>query len=281
MPAFSRTPAAAPYTGMLVIACATPAEAGALKNHITINEQKRYHATRLIRGVLADRELLLVITGIGPRNAKTAAQLISQHFRPAYVVLMGAAGAVDPSLRVCDIVIVDKILRKQGSIYHTQNISIEHSFSCHHELSRIAFQHIAREGLEPQWGNCLTTEHFIHLKAKKAWIYETFGVKLIEMESAALANIFYTAGIPFINIRVISDTAIRSIIDYEKIAGYKKRREPASLVAYFLQKPGAALKLIRFRSDMRKVRNMIARIAAVLAKDMPEQVKTSTATIPV
>lgn len=266
---------------MLVIACATPAETGSLKKHIDITEHQRYHDTRLIKGILANREILLVITGIGSRHAKTAAQLICHHFRPAYVILMGAAGAVDPTLNVCDVVVVDKILRKQGSIYHTQNISIEHSFSCHQELSRIAFQHITHAGMKPQWGNCLTTEHFIHLKAKKAWIYETFGVKLIEMESAALANIFYTAGIPFINIRIISDTAIRSIIDYEKIAGYKKHGRPVSLVAYFLRQPGAALKLMRFRSDMRRVRNMIARIAAVLAKDMPEQVNTSTATISV
>ncbi len=262
---------------MLVIACATLAEAGALKKHIHITEQQRYHDTRLIKGWLAHRDILLVVTGVGPRHAKTAAQLISQHFHPSYVIFMGAAGAVDPVLQVGDIVVVDKILRKQGSIYHTQNTAIEHSFSCHQELSRIAFQYIAREGMEPQWGNCLTTEHFIHLKAKKAWIFETFGVKLIEMESAALANIFYTAGIPFINIRIISDTAVRSIIDYEKIAEYKKRRRPASLVAYFLQQPGAALKLLQLRSDMRKVRNLIARIAEVMAKDMPDQAKPSAA----
>jgi hypothetical protein len=64
---------------------------------------------------------------------------------------------------------------------------------------------------------------------------------------------------------------MRSIIDYEKIAGYRMKGRRGALAAYFLRQPGAALKLIRFRRDMRRVRNAIARIAEVLVRSMPEQ----------
>ena len=44
-----------------------------------------------------------------------------------------------------------------------------------------------------------------------------------------------------------------------------------ALAAYFLQQPGAAVKLIRFRRDMRRVRTTIAHIAEVLVRSMPGQ----------
>ena len=256
---------------MLVIACATPAESGALKKSISIREQKRYQDACFISGTLLNKEILFVQTGVGPRRAKSAAQLILNHYHPSYIILLGAAGAVDPALQVGDTVIINKILRKAGPIHHTQNNLIEHTFSCHPGLSRIAYHSITQSNMAPLWGNCLTTERFVHLKAKKAWIHETFGVQVIEMESAAMAKIFSAAGVPFINIRIVSDTAVRSIIDYEKIAGYRMKGRRIALAAYFLQQPGAAVKLIRFRRDMRRVRNTIARIAEVLVRSMPGQ----------
>jgi adenosylhomocysteine nucleosidase len=256
---------------MLVIACATPAESGALKKSISIREQKRYQDACFISGTFLNKELLFVQTGVGPRRAKSAAQLILNHYHPAYIILLGAAGAVDPALQVGDTVIINKILRKAGPIHHTQNNLIEHTFSCHPGLSRIAYHSITQSNMAPLWGNCLTTERFVHLKAKKAWIHETFGVQVIEMESAAMAIIFNAAGVPFINIRIVSDTAVRSIIDYEKIAGYKMKGRRIALAAYFLQQPGAAVKLIRFRRDMRRVRTTIAHIAEVLVRSMPGQ----------
>ena len=256
---------------MLVIACATPDESGALKKSISIREQKRYQDSCFISGTLLNKETLFVQTGVGPRRAKSAAQLILNHYHPSYIILLGAAGAVDPSLQVGDTVIINKILRKAGPIHHTQNNLIEHTFPCHPGLSRIAYHSITQSNMAPLWGNCLTTERFVHLKAKKAWIHETFGVQVIEMESAAMAKIFSPAGVPFINIRIVSDTAVRSIIDYEKIAGYKMKAKRIALAAYFLQQPGAAVKLIRFRRDMRRVRTTIAHIAEVLVRSMPGQ----------
>jgi adenosylhomocysteine nucleosidase len=256
---------------MLVIACATPAESGALKKSISIREQKRYQDACFISGTFSDRELLLVQTGIGPRRAKLAAQLILNHYHPAYMILLGAAGAVDPSLQIGDIIIINNILRKAGPIHNTQNIVIEQTYSCHPGLSRIANNTITQSNMSPLWGNCLTTERFVHLKAKKTWLHETFRVQVIEMESAAMAKVFSQAEVPFINIRVVSDTAVRSIIDYEKIAGLKMRESRIALAAYFLQKPGAALKLIRFRRDMRRVGYTICRIAEVLLRNMPGQ----------
>jgi adenosylhomocysteine nucleosidase len=256
---------------MLVIACATPAEAGELIKSISIREQKRYQDARFISGTFLNKDILFVQTGVGPRRAKTAAQHIINHYHPSYIILLGAAGAVAPSLQVGDAVIIDKILRKAVPIHNTQNILIEHTFSCHPGLSRIAHHCITQLGMAPLWGSCLTTERFVHLKAKKAWIHETFGVQVIEMESAAMAKIFSHAKVPFINIRVVSDTALRSIVDYEKVAGYKMKGRRGALAAYLLQQPGAALKLIRFRRDMRRVQNAIARIADVLASNMPER----------
>jgi hypothetical protein len=92
------------------------------------------------------------------------------------------------------------------------------------------------------------------------------------MESAAAAAILCAAGIPFINLRVISDTAEKSVIDYEKIVSVKKRHGRAGLALHFARTPRDLLRLMRFRRHMRSVLKVIANAAEVLAEKLPETV---------
>ena len=135
---------------MLIIACATAAEAGAIRKNIRVTGQHSLSHALVRRGSLRGREIALVETGVGPRRAKQTAQSIIDHFKPAYVVLMGAAGAAAPGLKLGDIVIIEKILRKEGPIHDTNRTGVSSTFFCHAGLNTAARQILLRAGSEPR-----------------------------------------------------------------------------------------------------------------------------------
>ena len=48
---------------------------------------------------------------------------------------------------------------------------------------------------------------FIDNAAFRTWAFETFGARVLDMESAAVAHVAYANGVPFIAIRSLSDLA--------------------------------------------------------------------------
>ena len=48
---------------------------------------------------------------------------------------------------------------------------------------------------------------FIDNAAFRSWAFETFGARVLDMESAAVAHVAYANGVPFIAIRSLSDLA--------------------------------------------------------------------------
>jgi 5'-methylthioadenosine/S-adenosylhomocysteine nucleosidase len=257
---------------MLIISCATAAEARAIRKKIRFTGPQPRTGAAVITGSLRGREVALVETGVGPWRAKEAARLIISHLNPSCVVIMGAAGATDPALRLGDIVIIEQILRKEGPIHDTARAGVSSAFCCHAGLNTAAQQILLQSGMRPVFGNCLTAERFVHRKEKKAWIHETFNARVIEMESAAMAALLSAAKIPFINLRVISDTAEKSIIDYEKIISVKKKHGLPGLWLHFSREPRDLLRLMRFRWNTQKVLKTTAAIAEIIAESLPETV---------
>lgn len=261
---------------MLIISCATAAEAGAVKKKLRITGQQRFPEALVVQGSLQGRKIALVETGVGPRRAKSAARHIIDHLNPSCVVLIGAAGAAAPGLQLGDIVLIEQILRKEGPIHDTKRTAVSSTCCCHAGLNKAAQQVLLQAGLTPVIGNCLTAERFVHRKEKKAWIHKTFNASVIEMESAAMAAVLSAAGVPFINVRVISDTAGKSIIDYEKIISVRKKHGLPGLWLHFLRQPRDLFRLMRFRWQVQAVLKVIAAAAMVLAKGLPESVPGSS-----
>ena len=48
---------------------------------------------------------------------------------------------------------------------------------------------------------------FIDNTAFRNWAFETFGARVLDMESAAVAHVAYANGVPFIAVRSLSDLA--------------------------------------------------------------------------
>lgn len=243
---------------MLVIMSASSREISRLRKKVVIQNQEILCGSLFMECVLNGQEILLVKSGVGAKKARSAARLIAAKYSPAVVLSVGAGGAVDPSLNIGDIVVARKIIHKTGS-HHP----------CHDLLSRKAFELISKSGLPVTRGDCLTVDRFVHLKSEKKRVFHASGVKVIDMESSAAAQVMASANVPFCNVRVVSDTARNDALDVYGILRQKKISGAVGIYLYFFKSPSEILKAVKLLKDMTKVSEIILAVAKTMVGGLP------------
>ncbi len=141
---------------MFVVAVASSDEFHFLGKRSVHVQQKRHSGVFFLRALLNGKNILIVQTGVGPKNAGFAARQIIKNHVSSCVLSIGAAGAADERLHVGDVVVIENVLR-----------STDQSIQCDEGLRGKAFRRIKDSGLRATIGNCLTVNRFIHLKEEK------------------------------------------------------------------------------------------------------------------
>lgn len=165
------------------------------------------------RGRLAGVEVLLAQCGIGKVNAAALTQLLLLEGVSA-VIFTGVAGAVDARLEVGDIVVSTDALQHDLDVtalgYDLGRVPGESlSWPADPRLRRAALEAATelsevRNVLE---GRVVSGDQFIASPTRVAELRERFGAACAEMEGAAVAQLCAKAGVPFVIVRSISDTA--------------------------------------------------------------------------
>lgn len=163
------------------------------------------------QGRINGNEVVLWQCGIGKVNAAIGTmRLIAQH-HPDCIISTGLAGGIDNCLHVMDVVIGSQ------TAYHDvwcgegnelgQVQGLPTRFDADKQLLRCA-QAVSESGNYPTvTGLICTGDQFITNKASLAEIKSHFPDALAcEMESAAIAHTCYLQQVPFLSIRVVSDT---------------------------------------------------------------------------
>ncbi len=241
---------------MLIIAAATSEEIRETLKIADIERHRRHGGMHFFSGRLASRDILLVQTGVGPKKAGAAANKIVKDHAPQAVIAVGAAGATDPGLRVGDIVIASAMLHHTGQ-----------QFPADAAWSEKITRQLRALGMPVSRGDCYTAGTFIHTAGQKQQLYQSTGARVLDMESASLAKRLHPQGVPFINIRIISDTAGKDAFNIEAFYGQTKKNGRFGSCAYFLQNPGELLRAAQLKKNVRLVGK---RIAAVLAHVVQE-----------
>lgn len=167
---------------------------------------------RALRGELEGVPVVVAQCGIGKVNAGALTQfVVSQGARS--VVFTGVAGALDPSLRVGDVVVgVDAVQHDvdvTGLGYAPGEVPGSGSvFGCDQRLVELAMAAAADlEGVRVVRGRVASGDVFVADPVLGARVRETFQASCAEMEGAACAQVCAAWGVPFVVVRSISDTA--------------------------------------------------------------------------
>lgn len=184
----------------------------AIKKYMkNIKEKNIFNLTFYI-GSIENNKCILVKCGVGKVNAARTTQVLIDNFDLNYVVNIGSAGAVNPSLSIGDIIVGDKLIQydfditELGTYEKGEICGIGKYFSCDDTLINLCKQIVEEEDLICKVGKIGTADLFCAKPEKSAEIYKEFGVECVEMEGGAVAQVCQLDNIPFLVIRSISDT---------------------------------------------------------------------------
>ncbi|MCQ2261129.1 MAG: 5'-methylthioadenosine/adenosylhomocysteine nucleosidase [Bacteroidales bacterium] len=161
------------------------------------------------QGIIGGNEVVLWQCGIGKVNAAVGTLRLIQEHRPDVILSTGLAGGIDNCLSVMDVVIgaqaaYHDVWCGMGNEYG-QVQGLPARFDADARLLKVARE--TGDGAHVKEGLLCTGDQFITDREALAVIKSKFPDGLAcEMESAAIAHTCHLMGVPFMSIRVISDT---------------------------------------------------------------------------
>jgi adenosylhomocysteine nucleosidase len=205
---------------MLAIMGAMDEEIEVLLADLRGRETLEWPGVTLHRGVLDGVPVLLTRGGIGKVNAAmTATHLLNAG--ATRVIFTGVAGGVHPDLRVGDIVVSTDLVQHDVDVsalgYDLGTIPGEAPAWAADGRLRAAALEAAREveGVRVLEGRVASGDQFIASREGVQRLWTGFGAACAEMEGAAVAQVCARAGVPFVVIRSVSDTADHAAnVDY-------------------------------------------------------------------
>lgn len=174
-----------------------------------IEEKEGRPNLKFVEGRLNGQDIVLMKSGIGKVCAAAATVELINNFKPHRIINTGLAGGIDKSLSVMDIVAGQDIVyhdvwcgegneygQVQGfpAVYHSDTKLLEKIANIHSDTK------IHR-------GLIASGDKFITDIKQLAEIKKMFPKALaVDMESAAIAQVCHLYNIPFLSLRIISDT---------------------------------------------------------------------------
>jgi nucleoside phosphorylase len=146
-------------------------------------------------------------TGVGPRRSADHMALVLSVLSPASILLIGYAGALDPGLKLGDLVGVQRAL---ACSLHDCNRTLDHlQLDRQFELRDAdAIVGSAKSlGLRAVAGDTLTSAYVLGAPQDKRLLYQKYGASVVDMETAAVAAVAGSRNIPLCCVRAISDEA--------------------------------------------------------------------------
>lgn len=186
-------------------------EINAIKEYLTIKNEKKIYELTFIEGLINDKECIIVEGGVGKVNAARTAQILIDNFKIDYLLNVGVAGGIDVSLNVGDIVIGERLVQHDFDITafdHKKGYipNIGDYIDADENLVKLATKVItSTANTHVKTGIIASGDIFITDENESKKINEEFNALCVEMEGASIAQVAKLCNIPFLILRSISD----------------------------------------------------------------------------
>jgi adenosylhomocysteine nucleosidase len=216
------------------ILCAIPQELVHLRDALAGERAETVAGLRFDRGRLDGHEVVLVGAGIGKVNTALTATLLADRFACRMIVISGVAGGLDPALDIGDVVIADRTLQHDAGVIEEERLA---TYQAGHvpffnptdrlgyavdaalldrlreRLAGLVLPPLSRAagggGAAPRivLGTILSGDQYIHCEATRERLHRKLGGHAVEMEGGALGQVCEAFGLPWLDIRALSDLA--------------------------------------------------------------------------
>jgi adenosylhomocysteine nucleosidase len=212
----------------IVVAAALTQELKPLLNHVKPQERLQTDAFAVIRATYLNHELVVVVTGIGIRNAEVRVESVLDVFHPDLILSIGFAGALYDGAAVGDLILATSVsLVSQNSLKVTAPL-----------LGQGRLLKGQQDSPGVRTGSFFTLETPMEKKAIRALVPAEALYPVCEMETFPIAELARKRGIEFFAVRSITDRADEEIpSDFFTIASGSGTRQRIKAAALFLRKP--------------------------------------------
>lgn len=195
------------------IVVAMDEERDAIKKIMQDIEVEQIYNLEFEKGKIEKRECILVKSGVGKVNAARTTQVLIENFDVECIINVGAAGAIDYSLNIGDILIAKYVVQHDFDITafgHNKGFisGIGNQIQCDINLIN-NFEKLLRSIEEKEYnikmGIVASGDIFCTDEGMKDKINTKFNADVVDMECAAIAQVSYLDKVPFISVRCISD----------------------------------------------------------------------------
>ncbi len=196
----------------IAIMGAMPEEIAPLLEKVEDIKKVDYAKNSYYEATYKGKELVIAYSKIGKVFSSLTASTLIEKFGCQKLLFSGVAGAINPNLKIGDLIIADRLCQ------HDLDISIfGHDFGyvpegakfveSDEKLRAIAKEVASKNSLSVIEGTIATGDQFVASTERKEFISKNFQADALEMEGASVAVVCDALDVPFFILRAISDTA--------------------------------------------------------------------------
>ena len=194
---------------MIAVICAMTLEAEGLKAKLENVKEVVILNKTFYTGTIKNKEIVLVVCGIGKVSAGITTALLIEHFKPSLIINSGIAGGYSKKLNTLDLVVSSK------AAYYDVDLTADGAeygklpdLPKYFETDKTIVNLLDKNNIKYHYGLIITADTFASNRNKISAIVDKYyseEVFAVDMESASVAQVCYMNNVPFINFRVISD----------------------------------------------------------------------------
>jgi adenosylhomocysteine nucleosidase len=194
---------------------------------------------------------LVALAGMGISAAARAAEDLARAPVQA-LVSFGMAGGLDPALTAGTVCLPDMVVAADGSATPTAKdwaATVAQTFRRHWVV---------------RGGRLISVSEPVATAEGKAALFRKTGAQAVDMESAGIARVAAAAGLPFLVLRVITDTADDSLPTAVLTAMREKKLRYAGVLGGVLMTPREIPDVVRLAWRYRAAHRTLRHLAACL-----------------
>jgi adenosylhomocysteine nucleosidase len=176
-------------------------------------------------------DVVAAVVGIGPARARQGTEALLQVTTVDYIVMIGVAGALDPSLQIGDLIV-------PAEVWDADTLSSHHP---------VPVQAVATAGILRTSGEMQTDPQVLAPDRER-------GVVALDMETSAVAAVSENHGIAFSAFRTISDRVQDGIVDAStlEMTNPDGSANVWGAIRIIARKPSMLRKLTKLARDVRR-----------------------------
>jgi adenosylhomocysteine nucleosidase len=205
-------------------------------------------------GLLHDRPLAVVESGVGAERAASATEELISFYQPKWVVSAGFAGALDEKLRRGHFLMADTVVDEKGA---TLDVGLKMSPE---QIAAVKGLHV---------GRLVSVDRLIRTRAEREKLAAAHGALACDMESAAVAEVCRRRHTRFLSVRIISDGLDEKLPpEVERLLAQPSAAGKAgAAIAALIRRPSAVKDLWKLRDQAIETSDKLAKfLAGVVAQ---------------